>query len=182
VKGFSTAKALEELIHSFYEDREISIEYIDHKKDKKINMTLMQMVMEASRIKDEKRVSLEDAEPKNKNKKTAKKEDLSSLADLLNPLKEVESYIVADENGDVHLASPENYNEEVLNLSIYLWVIGDKTGENLNLGEPANLMCYLKGKRRFIRKYKDFIIIIELTEMTKCSAFKEKLNRLISGR
>ena len=92
-------------------------------------MTLMQMVMEASRIKDEKRVSLEDAEPKKKNKKIAKKEDLSVLADLLNPLKEVESYIIADENGDVHLASPENYNEEVLNLSIYLWVIGDKTGE-----------------------------------------------------
>ena len=182
VKGVSTGEALEELIHSLYEDREISIEYIDHKKDKKINMTLMEMVMEASRIKDEKGVPLPDAGPEKGNKKITKKEDLSVLADLLDPLKEVESYIVADENGDVHLSSPENYNEEVLNFSIYLWVIGDKTGADFNLGEPANLTCYLKGKRRFIRKYKDLIIILELTEMTKCSAFKEKLNELINGR
>lgn len=182
VKGVSTGEALEELIHSLYEDREISIEYIDHKKDKKINMTLMEMVMEASRIKDEKGAPMPDAGPEKKDRKIAKKEDLSALADLLNPLKEVESYIVADENGDVQLASPENYNEEVLNFSIYLWVIGDKTGDDLNLGEPANLTCHLKGKRRFIRKYKDFIIILELTEMTKCSAFKEKFNQLISGR
>ena len=78
------------------------------------------------------------------------------------------------------MASPKDYNENVLNLGIYLWVIGDKTGVEMKMGEPSNLVCCCKGKKRLIRKYKDLILILELKEMTKFSVFKEKLNEIFA--
>lgn len=180
VKGLSSEGALEAFIQSLYEDREISIQYINHRKAQKINMSLMQIVMEASRIKDEKGIVEDKNGGAEKNGKPANSEYLPVVADLLDSLREVESYIITDEKGDVLLASPESYNEDILNSSIYLSVIGDKFGEDLNLGEPANLICYLKSKKRLIQKYSDFIVIMELTKMTKYSVFKEKLNTLLA--
>jgi len=78
------------------------------------------------------------------------------------------------------MASPNDYNENVLNLGIYLWVIGDKIGVDFKLGEPANLACCCKGKKRLIRKFNDLIVILELKEMTKFSVFKEKLNEFFA--
>ena len=143
-------------------------------------MTLMQMVMEASRIKDEKGVSPEDAEPKKKNKKIAKKEELSALADLLNPLKEVESYIITDLEGGIHMASTENYNESTINSCIYLWVTGGQLGEQFNMGEPANLIYYLKNKKMLIQKYNNYLIILNLIDIAKFPVFKRKLYELFN--
>lgn len=179
VKGLSTSDALEEFIHSLYEDREISIEYINHRKDKKIDMSLMQIVMEASRIKDEKRKNQEADEPLKESKKTAKNENLQIITDLLNSLREVENFIIVNEDGDVLSASPAEYNEDVLNSSIYLNIIGDKLGADLNLGIASSLICHLKSKKRLIRKFADFIVIMELTKMTKYSVFKEKFHELL---
>lgn len=180
VKGLSSEDALEKFIHSLYEDREISIQYIDHKKDRKINMSLMQIVMEASRIKDEKGVVETKTRDDEKGGEPEKNEYLPVIADLLNSLREVESYIVSNDKGEALAASPENYNEDILNSSIYLSVIGDKFGNDLNLGEPGDLICYLKNKKRLIQKYSEFILIMELTKMTKYSVFREKLNTLLS--
>jgi DNA-binding response OmpR family regulator len=179
VKGLSAGEALEEFIQSLYEDREISIEYINHRKDKKIDMSLMQIVMEATRIKDERRNNKGKDESRKEDKKDGKTENLQIITDLLNSLREVESFIIVNEEGDVLTASPVEYNEDVLNSSIYLNIIGDKLGTDLNLGIPASLICYLKSRKRLIRKLADFIVIMELTKMTKYSVFREKFNELL---
>jgi len=180
VKGLSPEEAMEAFIQSLYEDREISIQYIEHRKAQKIDMSLMQIVMEASRIKDEKGIGEDKNGAEEKNGKPGSNDYLPVVADLLDSLREVESYIIADEKGEVYMASPENYNEDILNSSIYLSVIGDRFGEDLNLGAPGNLICYFKNKKRLIQKYSDFIVIMELTKMTKYSVFKEKLNTLLA--
>jgi DNA-binding response OmpR family regulator len=179
VKGLSTDKALEKLIHSLYEDREIGIEYINHRKHKKINMSLMQLVMEATRLKDERTITGGRAEPEPKKQAKKKNEDLPALVGLLDSLKEVQSYILTAEQGEVLAGSPGEYNEGILNSSLYLWVTGGGIGSELNLGEPANLVCYLKNSKRVIRKYNDYIIVLELSGITKWSVFKEKLDELL---
>lgn len=180
VKGLSIGEALRAFINSLYEDREFSIEYINHRKEKKVKMTLMQIVMEASRLNDERKKTQENTEPVVKNEKISRSEELAVITNLLNSFKEVECIIVADEQGEVLMASPKDYSENVLNFGIYLWVIGEKTGVDLKLGELSNLVCCCKGKKRLIQKYSDLILILELKEMTKFSAFKEKLNELIA--
>jgi DNA-binding response OmpR family regulator len=180
VKGFSRGEALQEFINYLYEDRDINIEYINHIKDNKINMTVMEMVMEASRVRDEKKNSLGHAELVMKKKKISKENNLSLITDRLNTLKEVESYIIADAEGEMLIASTGNSKEDVLKSSFYLWVIGDKIGDDLKLGKPANFICQFKSGKRLINKYKDYIIILELTKMTKTLVFKEKLNKLFN--
>jgi len=180
IKGFSRDEALRAFINSLYEDREVSIEYINHRKEKKIKMTLMQIVMEASRLKDERKKPPENAGFEVHKGKISRSEELAVITNLLDSYKEVERFIIADEQGEVLMASPNDYNENVLNLGIYLWVIGDKIGVDFKLGEPANLACCCKGKKRLIRKFNDLIVILELKEMTKFSVFKEKLNEFFA--
>jgi hypothetical protein len=57
--------------------------------------------------------------------------------------------------------------------------VGEQMRIDFNAGELKNLTCFLKGKKLFIQKYKDFIFIIELVEMTKLTAFKDKLTDVI---
>ncbi|MCP5102738.1 MAG: hypothetical protein GY950_05145 [bacterium] len=178
VKGLSTAEALERFVHSLYEDREISIEYIDHIKDKKIDMSLMQMVMEASRIKDEKKIPQGNEDTETAKEKESKNQHLPLVVDLVGSLKEVESYIVADAQGDVLAVSSADYNRDISNSSFYLWVIGNSMGKEFNLGGSANLTCYFKTRKRFIQRYMDYIIMLELSDMTKLSVFKNKLKEL----
>ena len=92
----------------------------------------------------------------------------------------MESYIIADEKGAIFTASSKNYNEDVLNASIYLWVIGSRLGNEFKMGKPTNLIYYLKTRKRLIYKYNDYIIILDLTEITKFSAFKKKLDELFN--
>jgi DNA-binding response OmpR family regulator len=179
VKGLSTAEALESFMNSLHDDREISIEYIDHKKDKRINMTLMEMVIEASRLKDERKAASEYVEPRKVKKKTSKNDNLPRIVELLNSLKEVDNYVIADLEGEVLTASPGKENSDVMNSCIYLWVIGEKMGQELDIGYPRDLTCYHKGKKRFMQKYLDYIIILELMEISKLAIFKEKLNELL---
>ncbi len=179
IKGLSREEALKECINSLYDEKEISIEYINHRKEKKINMTLMEMVMEASRIRDETKAPPGNAET-GENRKISKSGNLSIITNLLNSLKELESYIIADAKGEILTASSKNYNDDVLNASIYLWVIGSRLGNEFKMGEPANLIYYLKTRKRLIYKYNDYIIILDLTEIAKFSAFKKKLNELFN--
>jgi CheY-like chemotaxis protein len=188
VKGLSTEDAMDKFIHSFYDDREISIEYIEHYKGKKVSMSLIQMVIEASRIKDEKReksngnvlFDLEELTAANTSKapekEPKKNADLPPLTKLLNSFKELNGFIVTGVLGDVLSVSPGGENDDVLNLSIYLWTIGGMMGDTFKLGEAGGLMCHFKDGRRLIKKYNDYIIILELAKMTKYSAFKEKLD------
>jgi hypothetical protein len=81
--------------------------------------------------------------------------------------------------GDILTASPGNENADVMNSCIYLWVIGEKMGQELNVGNPRDLTCYHKGKKRFMQRFLDYIIILELMEMSKLAIFKEKLNDLL---
>ncbi|HLP48031.1 MAG TPA: response regulator [Candidatus Deferrimicrobium sp.] len=179
VKGLSSTEALEAFMNSLHEDKEISIEYIDHKKDKKIDMTLMEMVIEASRLKDERKSNPDYVAPqKIDRQKQLKHDHLPQIADILNSLKEVENYAIADADGDIIMASDSNYNPDIMNSCIYLWVIGEKMGHEFNAGTPRDLTCYHKGKKRFIQKYLDYIIILDLVEISKLSIFKEKLNEL----
>ncbi len=180
IKGLSTGKALEVFIDSLYEDREISIEYIKHKKEKKINMTLMQLVMEASRIKDEQKMRRSLSETKKQTPNLLQSDYLTKTAELIRSLKEVDTFIISDTLGEVLIASPQNHNiEESVNPFIYLWTIGETLGNEFNFKEPSQLICQYKNKKKFVKRYLDFIIILELSEMTKCSAFKEKLNELL---
>lgn len=178
IKGLSAEEALKECINYLYDDREISIEYIDHRIGKKIDMSLMEMVMEASRINDEKSLPLKDVSGIPGSEK-GKEDNISIMTDLLNSLKEVESYIIADSEGEILSASSENYNEVVLNSSIYLWVIGNKISEALKLGRPGNLIYYRNAKKRFIQKFKNYIFIFDLTGITKFAIFKKKLTELL---
>lgn len=177
VKGLTSVKALEAFMNSLHDDREFSIEYIDHKKDKKIDMTIMEMVMEASRLRDERKN--QGGEPPKPGPEPAKHELLPQIADLLDSLKEIDYYFITDAQGDILKASQENYNADIMNSCIYLWAIGEKIGDEFNAGVPRDLTCYHKGKKRFIQKYLDYIIILELMEISKLSIFKEKLNELL---
>lgn len=178
VKGLSSSEALEAFMNSLYDDKEISIEYIDHKKDKKIDMTLMEMVIEASRLNDERKVNPDSISSQRLDHEPINHEYLPKIADLLNSLKEVENYTVADGYGDIVLSSQGDYNVDIMNSCIYLWVIGEKMGNEFNAGTPRALTCYHKGRKRFIQKFLDYIVIIELMEISKISIFKEKLNEL----
>ena len=182
IKGLSSDEALKECIHSFYDDREISIEYIEHRKKRMIDMSLIEMVMEASRINDEKRVprAKDISGIQNRQGRSVSQNDhLSTMTALLNSLKELDSYIIADREGEILKASPKNVNEVALNSSIYLWVIGNKISEALKLGKPGNIIYYRSAKKRFIHKFKEYILIFDLTEITKFAVFKKKLYELL---
>jgi hypothetical protein len=109
-----------------------------------------------------------------------KNDNLSNISNLLNSLKEVESYIITDLEGRIHMASTENYNENMINSSIYLWVLGTQFGDEFNMGEPANLIYYLKTRKMLIQKYNDYLIILNLIDITKFSVFKRKLYELFN--
>ena len=182
IKGLSSEEALKECIHSFYDDREITIEYIEHRKKKKIDMSLIEMVMEASRINDEKRVpQAKDITGKRdrQGREVSQNDHLSTITALLNSLKELDSYIIADGEGEILEASSKDVNDLTLNSSIYLWVIGNKISDALKLGKPGNIIYYRKAKKRFIHKFKEYILIFDLTEIAKFSAFKKKLYELL---
>jgi DNA-binding response OmpR family regulator len=171
VKGLSTEEALEECIDSLDEDREICIEYIKHQKENKINMSLMEMVMEASRRKDEKDNHVKNGEPDSPN-------FLSVVRGRLDSLKEVENYIIADAEGEVLTASSKDYDEAVLNAGIYLWAIGETIRHELHSGQPIDLECHCNARKRLIFKHNDFIFILDLMAITRISAFKKKLKGL----
>lgn len=112
-----------------------------------------------------------------------KNENLSNISNMLNSLKEVESYIITDIEGRIHMASSENYNESTINSSIYLWVTGSRFGSEFNMGEPTNLIYFLKNRKMLIQKYHDYLIILNLIDIVKFPVFKRKLydlfNRII---
>lgn len=181
VKGLSTEEALQACIDSLDEDREICIEYIEHRKEKKINMSLMEMVMEASRRKDEKENHCRNgtpAAPEVQNKKRPERNILSLIGRRLDSLKEVGNYIIADLEGEVLMASSDDFDEETLNAGIYLWAIGEQMKQPLSAGEPTHLICYSHTKKRLIHKYRNYVIILELMAITKVAAFKKKLTEL----
>lgn len=178
VKGLSTAEALDRLVHTLYEDRKIRIEYINHRKSKNIDMSLMEIVMEASRIKDEKRIPQHEHaphDPEAPEPNAGEDEQLPAITGLLDSLKEVRDYIVTDARGNVLAASPEDYNRTVLSVGVFLWITGSGVGGDLDLGGPRSLTCYLKGKKWFIRRYRDYVVMLVLTGITKSTVFKEKL-------
>ncbi|MFC2155788.1 hypothetical protein ACFLRB_04785, partial [Acidobacteriota bacterium] len=179
IKGLSSEEALKECIHSFYDDREITIEYIEHRKNKKIDMSLIEMVMEASRINDEKRVPQTKDISGEQGRGVSQNNHLPTIMALLNSLKELDSYIIADSEGEILEASSKDVNELALNSSIYLWVIGNKISDAFKLGKPDNIIYYRSAKKRFIHKFKEYILIFDLTEIAKFSAFKKKLYELL---
>jgi CheY-like chemotaxis protein len=180
VKGLNTEDSLEAFLQSFYEEREISIVYIDHHREKKVNMSLMQMVMEASRIKDEKKLTRDKAKPGTNKSDAAKNEYLQALSGMLNSFKEVERFVISSQHGEVLAALPKNYDEDILSASIYLWIVGSTFGDMLGVGDPDNLVCYFKAGKRFVMKHNDYVITIDLSDITKYSAFKEKLSQRLN--
>jgi hypothetical protein len=115
------------------------------------------------------------ADPRNDN--------LAVLSNMLNSLKEIKSYIITDMEGRIHMASTENYDENTINSSIYLWVTGSRFGSEFKMGEPTNLIYYLKTRKMLIQKYNDYLIILNLIDIAKFPVFKRKLydlfNRII---
>lgn len=113
----------------------------------------------------------------------ANNDNLSSISNLLNSLKEIDSYIITDLEGRIHMASTENYNENTINASIYLWVVGTQLGGEFNLGDPNNFVYYQKTKKMLVQKYQDYLIILSLIDIAKFPVFKRKLydmfNRII---
>jgi len=179
IMGLSTEEALRVCLDSLYEEYEINIEYISHWKPKRIDMSLMQMVMEASRISDEKKKPDTLKGSQTNREKSSRDENLATLTNLLNALNEVDSFIIADREGEV-LAASEDYNEDVLNSSIYLWIIGDKIQNLLHTGKPVDLVYYRNDKKRLIQRYGNHVIILDLSEITRFSSFKEKLKELLN--
>ncbi|MCP5050805.1 MAG: hypothetical protein GY940_26815 [bacterium] len=110
----------------------------------------------------------------------SKNDNLSTISNLLNSLKEVESYIITDMEGRIHMASTENYSESSINSSIYLYVVGSQLGAELNMGEPNNLIYYLKTRKTLIQKYNDYLIILHLIDIAKFPVFKRKLYDLFN--
>jgi predicted regulator of Ras-like GTPase activity (Roadblock/LC7/MglB family) len=107
-------------------------------------------------------------------------DNLSAISNMLNSLKEVESYIITDLEGRIHMASTDNYNESNINASIYLWVVGTQLGNELHTGEPGNLIYYLKTRKILIQKYNDYLIILNLIDIVKFPVFKRKLYTLFN--
>jgi len=182
VKGLSTREVLEIFIDTLYEEREITIEYIRHRKEKKVNMSLMQIVMEASRIKDERKVSVANGDSKQDASPQANSPQLAKVSQLLDSLKEVENYLVADLHGELLATSADHHSpkEEALHASVYFWTIGGRMGGDFSFGEPKSLICYFKSGKRLIRRFNDLIIILDLTGIARYSAFKDKLNDLFN--
>ncbi len=110
----------------------------------------------------------------------AKNGNLSNISNMLNTLKEVESYIITDMEGRIHMASTENYSENTINSCIYLWVTGNQLGSEFSMGQPNNLIYYLRKRKILIQKYNDYLIILNLIDITKFSVFKRKLYDLLN--
>jgi hypothetical protein len=110
----------------------------------------------------------------------SKNENLSNISNLLNSLKEVESYIITDLEGRIHMTSSENYDENIINSSIYLWFVGSQFGSDFNMGKPSNLIYYLKTRKMLIQKHNDYLIILNLIDIVKYSVFKRKLYELFN--
>lgn len=110
----------------------------------------------------------------------AKNENLSNISNMLNSLKEVDSYIITDLEGRIHMTSTENYNENTINSCIYLWVTGTQVGGEFGMGQPNNLVYYLKKRKILIQKYNDYLIILNLIDIAKFSVFKRKLYDLFN--
>jgi DNA-binding response OmpR family regulator len=177
VKGMNSEEALNKFIHSFYDQREISIEYLDHNKSKKIDMTLMQMVMEASRIKDEEKKSASTSDFLSELDIIENTVEPAKVGSLLAGLKEVDTYILSSPEGEVYDSSSDDYDDNLLSSGLLLWNTGKKMGEDLKLNGPNALVCHFQGGNRLIREFQEMIIIIELTKLAKYSVFKDKLNR-----
>jgi len=173
VQGLSRTEARDAFINSVYQDRDISIEYIAHRKGKFINMSLMHVVMEASRIQDEKKAHSTETDGTG----DASKENVQQLKHLLESLKEIEHYMISDSRGEILTTSVGNGRENTLNAALFLWNIGAVTGRDLHLGAPRHLICNFTSGRRLIRNYKDYVILLDLAGMVKYTVFKEKLNR-----
>lgn len=109
-----------------------------------------------------------------------KNDSLANISNMLNSLKEVESYIITDMEGRIHMASSENYSENTINSSIYLWVIGSQFGAEINTGEPTNLIYYMNTRKMLIQKYNDYLIILNLIDIAKFPVFKRKLYELFN--
>jgi len=113
----------------------------------------------------------------------SRNDNLSMLSNLLNSLKEIESYIITDMEGRIHMTSSENYHENTINSSIYLWIIGSQFGSQFNLGEPGNFIYYQKTRKMLIQKYNDYLLILNLVDIVKFPDFRRKLyerfNRMI---
>lgn len=101
-----------------------------------------------------------------------------NITNLLSSLHEVQNYIVTDMDGIIHMASWENYTDAEINSCIFLLTIGEKMGDNLNIGAPINVTYYLKSKKTYIFKFEEFVIIIILKEVTKVATLKKKLEQL----
>jgi hypothetical protein len=107
-------------------------------------------------------------------------DSLANLSNLLNSLKEIESYIITDMEGRIHMTSSENYDENTINSGIYLWVTGSQFGSQFNMGEPNNLIYYLKTRKMLIQKYNEYLIILNLIDIAKFPVFKRKLYDLFN--
>jgi hypothetical protein len=107
-------------------------------------------------------------------------DSLANLSNLLNSLKEIESYIITDMEGRIHMTSSENYDENTINSGIYLWVTGSQFGSQFNMGEPTNLIYYLKTRKMLIQKYNEYLIILNLIDIAKFPVFKRKLYDLFN--
>ncbi len=105
---------------------------------------------------------------------------LANIANLLNSLTEVQSYIITDKEGRIHNATTQDVNDNIINSCIYLWVTGSQLGNKFNMGEPLNLIYNMKTKKVLIQKYEDYLVILNLTGDTKFVVFKKKLYELFN--
>lgn len=106
-------------------------------------------------------------------------EEFLNVANILNSLQEVENYIISDMEGKVYISSSPDFDENLINVCIYLWIIGTQVGTEFKTGEPVNVIHYQKSKKILIVKYKNHILILQLTESTKFAVFKKRLSQLL---
>jgi len=106
--------------------------------------------------------------------------DIAHITNLLNTIDEVENYVVTDLEGRIHTSSSGDVSESTVNSCIYLWITGSSLGLEFKMGEPMNFVYNLKGRKKLIQRYGNYLFILDLMEKTKFQVFKKNLYQLLN--
>jgi hypothetical protein len=107
-----------------------------------------------------------------------KNDELLNVTNLMNSLQDVESYIITDFQGKIYKSSQKNFDETLINTCLYLLTIGSNLGNSFNIGVPTFVFNNLKSRKTTIFKYEEFVIILNLKEVSKYFALKQRIVKL----
>jgi CheY-like chemotaxis protein len=175
----SDKNSFDKILTNITENKDIRVKYINQNQIEQVNLSTRQLTMETVWEKvDSQRVHVDD-QNSTPNFEANKTDNLANIANSLNTLKELESYVITDVYGRTY-SSSDKINERLVSTIINVFVIGGKVGEIMKIGNPLVISYFKKSGRIMVVKHNDYLIILVVKATTKLPAFKKKLNQIVS--